>query len=30
MPWPAELREKYAGQGLEVLGIVTDGASPGR
>jgi hypothetical protein len=27
MPWLAELREKYASQGFEVLGIVTDGAS---
>jgi thiol-disulfide isomerase/thioredoxin len=26
MPWLAELREKYASQGLEVLGIVTDDA----
>jgi thiol-disulfide isomerase/thioredoxin len=27
MPWLAELREKYAAQGFEVLGIVTDRAS---
>jgi peroxiredoxin len=27
MPWLAELREKYASQGFEVLGIVTDNAS---
>jgi thiol-disulfide isomerase/thioredoxin len=26
MPWLAELREKYASQGFEVLGIVTDDA----
>lgn len=26
MPWLAELREKYAGQGFEVLGVVTDNA----
>jgi cytochrome c biogenesis protein CcmG/thiol:disulfide interchange protein DsbE len=26
MPWLAQLREKYAGQGFEVLGIVTDNA----
>lgn len=26
MPWLAQLREKYAAQGFEVLGIVTDGA----
>lgn len=26
MPWLAELREKYQGQGFEVLGIVTDRA----
>jgi thiol-disulfide isomerase/thioredoxin len=26
MPWLAQLREKYASQGFEVLGIVTDGA----
>jgi thiol-disulfide isomerase/thioredoxin len=26
MPWLAELREKYAAQGFEVLGIVTDDA----
>jgi peroxiredoxin len=26
MPWLARLREKYAGQGFEVLGIVTDNA----
>jgi peroxiredoxin len=26
MPWLAELRERYAGQGFEVLGIVTDNA----
>jgi thiol-disulfide isomerase/thioredoxin len=26
MPWLAQLREKYARQGFEVLGIVTDGA----
>jgi peroxiredoxin len=28
MPWLAELREKYTAQGLEVLGLVTDRASP--
>ena len=28
MPWLAELREKYRPQGFEVLGIVTDRASP--
>lgn len=28
MPWLAELREKYAAQGFEVLGILTDKASP--
>jgi thiol-disulfide isomerase/thioredoxin len=28
MPWLAELREKYASQGFEVLGIVTDKAPP--
>jgi peroxiredoxin len=28
MPWLAELREKYAAKGFEVLGIVTDRASP--
>jgi peroxiredoxin len=27
MPWLAQLREQYAKQGFEVLGIVTDGAS---
>lgn len=27
MPWLAELREKYAGQGFEIIGIVTDGAT---
>jgi thiol-disulfide isomerase/thioredoxin len=27
MPWLAQLREQYAAQGFEVLGIVTDGAS---
>jgi thiol-disulfide isomerase/thioredoxin len=27
MPWMAQLREQYAPQGFEVLGIVTDGAS---
>jgi thiol-disulfide isomerase/thioredoxin len=27
MPWLAQLREQYASQGFEVLGIVTDGAS---
>jgi thiol-disulfide isomerase/thioredoxin len=26
MPWLAQLREQYAAQGFEVLGIVTDGA----
>lgn len=26
IPWLAQLREKYKGQGLEVLGIVTDNA----
>ena len=26
MPWLAQLREKYASQGFEVLGIVTDNA----
>ena len=28
MPWLAELREKYASQGFEVLGILTNSASP--
>jgi peroxiredoxin len=28
MPWLAELRERYRPQGFEVLGIVTDRASP--
>ena len=28
MPWLAQLREKYRSEGFEVLGIVTDGASP--
>lgn len=28
MPWLAELREKYASQGFEVLGILTDNAAP--
>jgi peroxiredoxin len=28
MPWLAQLREKYAGQGFEVLGILTNNASP--
>jgi cytochrome c biogenesis protein CcmG/thiol:disulfide interchange protein DsbE len=27
MPWLAELREKYAGQGFEIIGIVTDSAT---
>jgi thiol-disulfide isomerase/thioredoxin len=27
MPWLAQLREQYAGQGLEIVGIVTDGAT---
>ncbi len=27
MPWLAQLRDQYASQGLEVVGIVTDGAS---
>lgn len=27
MPWLAQLREQYAARGVEVLGIVTDGAS---
>ncbi len=27
MPWLAQLREQYASQGLEILGIVTDGAT---
>ena len=27
MPWLAQLREKYAGQGFEIIGIVTDGAT---
>lgn len=27
MPWLAQLRERYAAQGFEVLGIVTDNAS---
>jgi peroxiredoxin len=30
MPWLADLREKYAGQGFEVLGIVTDDAPMGK
>ena len=30
MPWLAQLREKYASQGFEVLGIVTDNASPAK
>jgi peroxiredoxin len=28
MPWLAQLRQKYAGLGFEVLGILTDNASP--
>jgi peroxiredoxin len=28
MPWLAQLREQYAGQGFEVLGILTHNASP--
>jgi peroxiredoxin len=28
MPWLAQLREKYASQGVEVLGILTDNSSP--
>lgn len=28
MPWLAQLREKYAGQGFEVLGILTNNATP--
>ncbi len=28
MPWLAELREKYKGQGFEVLGVLTNDASP--
>lgn len=28
MPWLAELREKYATQGFEVLGILTNNATP--
>lgn len=28
MPWLAQLREKYASRGVEVLGILTDNASP--
>jgi thiol-disulfide isomerase/thioredoxin len=27
MPWLAQLREQYAGQGLEIVGIVTDGTT---
>lgn len=27
MPWLAQLREKYAGQGFDIIGIVTDGAT---
>ncbi len=27
MPWLAQLREQYASQGFEILGVVTDGAS---
>jgi thiol-disulfide isomerase/thioredoxin len=27
MPWLAQLREQYAGHGLEIVGIVTDGAT---
>ena len=27
MPWLAELRQKYMGQGFEIIGIVTDGAT---
>lgn len=27
MPWLAQLREQYAPQGLEIVGIVTDGAT---
>jgi peroxiredoxin len=30
MPWLAELCEKYASQGFEVLGILTDNASPAK
>jgi peroxiredoxin len=30
MPWLAQLREKYAAQGFEVLGIVTDDARPAK
>ena len=30
MPWLSELREKYAAQGFEVLGVLTDDAPPGR
>jgi thiol-disulfide isomerase/thioredoxin len=30
MPWLAKLREKYATQGFEVLGIVTDNAPPSK
>jgi cytochrome c biogenesis protein CcmG/thiol:disulfide interchange protein DsbE len=30
MPWLAQLREQYAGQGFEILGILTDDAGPGR
>lgn len=28
MPWLAQLREKYANQGFEVLGVLTNNASP--
>lgn len=28
MPWLAHLRDKYASQGFEVLGVLTDSASP--
>ncbi len=28
MPWLAQLRDKYTSQGFEVLGILTDDASP--
>jgi thiol-disulfide isomerase/thioredoxin len=30
MPWLAQLREQYRGEGFEVLGIVTDDAPPAR
>ncbi len=30
MPWLAHMREKYASQGFEVLGILTNEAAPGK